>query len=156
MGDIHTLVRSLRGFSRNDEVIKAVRAELRKPVDPVRKKIKMTALTTLPHTGGLNAWVAGTKITASVEFKSKVVTIRLRGGRNSVADLRGGKTGTKSDIRSIDRGRTRHPTFGHRWRGMWFVTTVTPGFFTKTAEEAPEWSDAIERGIAVATGKIHG
>lgn len=156
MGNVHTLVRSLRGFSRNDEVIKAVRAELRKPVAPVRRKIKMAALSTLPHSGGLGAWVAGTKITASVEFKARVVAIRLRGGRNSVADLRGGKSGTKSDIRAIDRGRVRHPAWGRRWRGQWFTQTVTPGFFTKTAESAPEWSAAIERGVAVATGKIHG
>lgn len=148
MGDVHALVRSLRGFSRNSEVIKAVRAELRKPVDPVRKRIRMTALVTLPHSGGLNSWVAGTKITAAVEFKAKAVTIRLRGGRNSL-------TGKRSDIRSIDRGRTRHPTFGRRHRGMWFVTTVTPGFFTKTAGESPEWAAAIDAGIKVALEKLH-
>jgi len=148
VGDVHTLVRSLRGFSRNDEVIKAVRAELRKPVDPVRKKIRMAALTTLPHSGGLNSWVAGTKITASVEFRARVVTIRLRGGRNSL-------TGKRSDINAIDRGRVRHPAWGRRGRGQWFTQTVTPGFFTKTAEEAPEWSAAIEAGVRVALGKIH-
>lgn len=155
MGDVHTLVRSLRGFSRNDEVIKAVRAELRKPVDPVRKRIKATAIATLPHTGGLGTWVAGTKITASVTFGARAVAIRLRGGRRSKGTLRG-FDGGQTDVRSIDRGRTRHPTFGRRHRGMWFVTMVEPGFFTKTAEESPEWAEAIERGIQVALGKIHG
>jgi len=154
MGDVHTLVRSLREFSRNDEVIKAVRTGLRAPVPTVRNRIKTVARTELPSGGGLGAWVAQTKITASVTFKAKYVAIKLRGGRRSKGTLRGTSGGT-TDVRAIDRGRVRHPSWGRRFRGQWFTQSVTPGFFTKTAEESPEWADAIDRGIAVATGKIN-
>lgn len=154
MGDIHTLVRSLRGFSRNNEVTKAVRAELRAPVPIVRTRIKMAARTQLPRAGGLGDWVAGTQIAAKVEFSAKVVKVRMRGGRNSLANLRG-TGGARSDIRAIDRGRVRHPFWGRRYRGQWRTQNVTPGFFSKTAEESPEWATAIDRGIAAALEKIH-
>jgi len=147
VGDIHTLVRSLRGFSRNNEVTKAVRVELRKPVPMVRTRIKMAARGQLPHRGGLGAWVAAIKITALVQFSAKVVSIRMRGGRRS--------TGAQSDIRAIDRGRVRAPSWGRRKRGDWHTQTVQPGFVSKTAEESPEWGAAIDRGIAVALEKIH-
>lgn len=156
MGDIHVLARSLREFERNDTVIKAVRTELRKPVPIVRGRIKATARIKLPHRGGLGAWVAGTKITAAVELGGKTVRIRLRGGRNSVANLRGGTSGTRSDIRAIDRGRVRHPHWGRRARGDWSTQSVPDGFFSRTAEESPEWGEAIDRGIVVALGELHG
>lgn len=147
MGDINTLVRSLRNFERGDVLIKAVRVELRKPVPIVRKRIKATAIATLPASGGLGAWVAQTKITASVTLQAKAVTIRLRGGRRS--------KGSQSDIRAIDRGRVRAPSWGRRSRGSWHTQMVEPGFFTKTANDAPEWGVAIDRGIEVALGELH-
>jgi len=154
VGDIHTLVRSLRGFSRDNEITKAVRVELRKPVPAVRTRIKMAARAQLPRSGGLGDWVAGTQITAKVEFSAKIVKVRLRGGRNSFANLRG-TGGARSDIRAIDRGRVRHPFWGRRYRGQWRTQNVQPGFFSKTAEEAPEWGEAIDRAITVALEKIH-
>jgi hypothetical protein len=156
VGDIHVLVRSLRGFERGDVLLKAVREELRKPVPVVRARIKATAVSTLPHRGGLGAWVAQTKITAAVTLERKAVTIRLRGGRRSVSNLRGGAEGGQTDVRSIDRGRVRAPSWGRRYRGQWHTQTVEPGFFTKTASEAPEWAPAIDRAIVAATGQIHG
>lgn len=155
MGDYQTLVASLRGFERNDILIKEIRKDLRTPVGPVRRRIKATAISTLPSSGGLGTWVAGTKITATVKLEGKRAAVRLRGGRNSVADLRGGKSGTRSDIRSIDRGRVRHPFWGRRFRGQWRTQSVTPGFFTKTAAEAPEWATAINAAVARATAQIH-
>jgi len=147
VGDIHVLVRSLRGFERGDVLLKAVREELRKPVPVIRARIKATAVSNLPHRGGLGAWVAASKVTAAVTLERKAVTIRLRGGRRS--------TGAQSDIRAIDRGRVRAPEWGRRGRGQWHSQTVEPGFFTKTASEAPEWSPAIDRAIVAATGQIH-
>lgn len=155
MGDVHALVRSLRGFSRNDVLIKEVRAELRQPVPVVRARIKATARATLPSSGGLGEWVAATKITAKVELGGKVVNVRLKGGRSSHANLRGSTTGGRSDIRAIDRGRVRHPSWGRRWRGQWFTQSVTPGFFTKTAADAPEWGTAIDRAIGKALDQLH-
>lgn len=147
MGDIRTLVASLRAFDRGDALLKSVRKELREPVPVVRRRIKGQALAILPHRGGLGAWVAGTRITAKVTLGGKRVTVVLRGGRNS----RRGRT----DVRAIDRGRVRHPFWGRRGRGQWGTQTVPDGFFTKTAAEAPEWGPAIDRAIVAANGSIH-
>jgi hypothetical protein len=147
VGDIRTLVRSLRQFEADEVLIKAVAAEIRKPVPAVRARIKVTAVNTLPSSGGLGVWVAGTRITAKVTLAGRAAGLRLRGGRRS--------SHAQSDIRAIDRGRVRHPSWGRRYRGQWFTQMVTPGFFTKTAAESPEWDAAIERGIALATGTIH-
>lgn len=155
MGSIQVLIRSLREFSANAELVKELRKTLREPVDPVRRRIKATAVETLPHRGGLGAWVAATKITAAVTFKGRAAGIRLRGGRRSVSNLRGHTDGGQSDIRAIDRGRVRAPSWGRRSRGNWHTQRVPEGFFTKTAAESPEWEQAIDRGIAQATGKIH-
>jgi hypothetical protein len=147
MGDLRTLVASLRAYDRGDVLLKAVRAELREPVPVVRRRIKGAAIELLPHAGGLGAWVAGTKITAKVTLGGKRVIVLLTGGRNSRR--------SRSDIRAIDRGRVRHPFWGRRGRGQWGTQSVPEGFFTKTAANAPEWGPAIDRAIAVANGTIH-
>jgi hypothetical protein len=154
MGDLRTLVASLRAYDRGGVLLKAVRAELREPVPVVRRRIKAVAVETLPHAGGLGAWVAGTKITAKVTLGGKRVIVVLRGGRNSKGNLRG-TGGGRTDVRSIDRGRVRHPSWGRRYRGQWFTQSVPEGFFTKTSADSPEWGPAIDRAIAVANGTIH-
>jgi hypothetical protein len=154
VGDIWVLVRSLRQFDRDDVLLKEVRKALREPVDPVRRRIKATAIATLPHSGGLGLWVAGTKITALITLRGKAAGIRLRGGRRSKGNLRG-TGGGQTDVRAIDRGRLRHPSWGRRYRGQWFTQQVEPGFFTKTAAESPEWDQAIDRAMATAFGSIH-
>lgn len=155
MGDIHVLIRSLREFSRNDEIVKALRVTLREPVDPVRRRIRATAIGTLPKRGGLGAWVAQTKITAAVTLRGKAAGIRMRGGRRSIANLRGSVLGGQSDVRAIDRGKVRAPSWGRRSRGQWHTQTVQEGFFTKTAAESPEWEQAIEKGVNQATEALH-
>lgn len=155
MGDIHTLVRTLRQFERSGAVSKAVRQKIREPVPVVRRRIKAVAVATLPSSGGLGRWVAATKITASFTFVGKGAGIRLRGGRRSAANLRGTTVGGQSDIRAIDRGRVRHPFWGRRFRGQWRTQNVTPGFFTKTAAESPEWDKAITEALDIAVKEIH-
>lgn len=155
MGDIHVLIRSLREFSRNDAIVKALRKTLREPVDPVRRRIKATARATLPKRGGLGNWVAQTKITAKVTLRGKSAGIRLRGGRRSVSNLRGHTDGGQSDIRAIDRGRVRAPSWGRRYRGQWHTQRVQEGFFTRTAAESPEWEDAVRKAVNQATETLH-
>jgi len=155
VGSVWVLVRTLRHLEADKTVLKAVAAELRKPVPVVRTRIKHAALATLPAGGGLNAWVAATRITAAVELKGRAAGLRMRGGRRSVSDLRGHTHSSQSDIRAIDRGRVRHPSWGRRFRGQWFTQTVPEGFFTKTAAEAPEWDAAIQAGMDKAVSTVH-
>lgn len=146
MNELHALARQLRKFDTDGTITKKLRTELRRPVPAVRARIRAAAIGTLPAGGGINVWVAQTKITASVVMRGRSAGVLMRGGRRS----QGGQT----DMRAIDRGRLRHPRWGHRRRGDWFTQVVTPGFFTKTAAEAPEWDGAVDRAVANALEEL--
>lgn len=135
MGTLDDLIRDLRTFEAKKEVIRQLRTEFRKPVPVVRSAIKQRALDTLPKSGGLNVWVSRTRITAQIRISGSRASVRLRGGRRSV--------GGTSDINRIDKGRTRHPSWGRRGAGQWHAQAVEPGFFTKPNEETDAWREAI-------------
>jgi hypothetical protein len=130
-GSLDQLVRDLRGFEGRREVTKALRARIRKPVPQIRRAIKARALDTLPRRGGLNAWVASTRVTTVIRLAGRAAGVRLKGGRNS--------SKTRSDIRATDRGRVRAPSWGRRGAGAWHNQTVTPGFFTEPAADVDAW-----------------
>lgn len=141
------LVAELRAFQNRGEVIKAMKAGIRKPVPAVRKKIRANALGTLPKGGGLNEWVSKIRINVEVKLTGyKRVGIRLKGGRNS--------KGARSDVNAIDRGRVRAPSWGHRTAASWHSQTVPAGFFTKPASEASEWREAVDAEIDHALDQI--
>jgi hypothetical protein len=142
------LVAELRKFDDRKAVMRELRAEIRKPLPVIRKEIKARAETTLPRAGGLNRWAAGTKITLQVKMTGRSAGVRIKGGRNS--------KGGRSDIRALDRGRLRHPSWGRRGRGQWHTQQVIPGFFTRPATEADQWRqvcvDAVEKALRSIRG----
>lgn len=146
MGSIEALVRDLRGFSGRGEVVKALRKRIREPVPAVRRSIKREAVAILPRSGGLGKWVASTRITAQIRITSRTARVTLKGGRNS-------KRG-RSDIRAIDRGRVRAPSWGHRGPRAWHAESVASGFFTRPAAEAHEWRAAIDAAAEAALETI--
>ena len=142
-GSLDDLIRDLKGFERRGEVVKQLRKEFRKPVPAVRKAIRRRALDTLPAGGGLNKWVAKTRITARVQVTGRAVAVTLKGGRNS-------SNGKRSDIRRLDKGKVRHPSWGRRGEGKWHSQSVTAGFFTGPATEIDQWRTACERAVSNA------
>jgi hypothetical protein len=133
------LVRELRGFNNRREIIKAASKGMRTAVKPVRRAIKAKAKSTLPSSGGLNIWVSKISVLAQIRLSGRRAGVKLKGGRNS---SRG-----RADISAIDRGRVRAPSWGHRTRASWHTVQVTPGFFTKTAEELPDWREEIDAEV---------
>lgn len=146
MGSLDQLVTDLRRFRARGEVAKALRARIREPLPAVRRAIKRRAVTTLPAGGGLNVWVSRTRITAVVKLSGRDAAIRLRGGRKSLHGV--------SDIRRIDAGRVRHPSWGRRGRGEWHTQRVMAGFFTGPAAEVDQWRTAIVEAIDDALDTI--
>jgi hypothetical protein len=138
-GSLAELVRDLKGFEARKEVTRQLRKELRAPIPGVRAAIRRRALATMPRRGGLNRWVAQVRVTAAVKFSGRSAGVRLKGGRNS--------TGGRSDIRAIDRGRVRAPSWGRRSRGAWHNQTVPAGFFTGPATEVDQWRDACVKAV---------
>lgn len=142
---LRQLIRDLKKFEGRKEIVKALRKEIRKPVPGVRKAIRARALSTLPASGGLAAWVAKTRITVKIKLSGRAAGVTLVGGRNS----RGGRT----DVNAIDRGRLRAPNWGNPARG-WHEQTVTDGFFTQPAGEADQWQAACVEAVDNALRKI--
>lgn len=132
------LAADLRAVDDKKAILKALRKELREPVPRVRVAIRAAAVRDLPGKNGLGAWVAKTRVNASVRISgSAFAGLSLRGGRSST-------TGKKSDIRRIDAGKVRAPSWGRRGKGAWHLQEVTPGFFTKTVTDdfAGAWQAA--------------
>lgn len=140
------LVAELQTFRGRRELTKAIGRGLRAATKPARQAIKAAALATLPHGGGLNVWTSKARIVTSIRIGANTGSVKLKGGRNS----RGGR----SDIRAIDAGRVRAPTWGHRTAGSWHTVTVTPGFFTHTAAELPDWRDQVDTEVDNALNEI--
>jgi hypothetical protein len=138
----------LRRFSGRKEMSKLLRKRLREPVPAVRRAIRRRALATMPQRGGLARWVAATKITARISLSGRGAGVVLRGSRKSVGD--------KSDLRRLDAGRIRHPSWGRRGRGQWHTQAVRPGWFTGEAAEYDAWRGAIEAAVADACKEMAG
>lgn len=142
MADWKLVAAEIKGFDGRREVVKAIRKAIREPVPMIRKDIKGRALASLPRSGGLAAWVAASKVSASVKIKSRTVGLLLKGGRNSA--------GGRSDIKAIDRGRVRAPSWGRKGPGAWHTQTVTEGFFSLPASyRGPE----VERVTTLAVDR---
>jgi hypothetical protein len=146
--EIREFARVLRAFDNRAEVVKALRRRMTEPVPAVRAAIKAEAIASLPSGGGLGDWVAAIKITSSTTVNGRTVRVRLRGGRRS--------NGGKTDVRAIDRGRVRHPSWGRRGRGDWHTLIVNPEFFTRPARDADEWPAAIRAGMVDAVRTLDG
>lgn len=144
--DIDQFVRELRSFNDRKVILKELRVGIRRPFPAVRKSIKSRALDTLPKRGGLNRWAASTRITLMTRFSGRKAGVTVKGGRNSA--------GGRSDIRALDRGRVRAPSWGRKHKGDWHTVLVPDGFFTEPVTEAKEWRDEIVSSVDRATQQI--
>jgi hypothetical protein len=148
VGSFDELVRDLRRFDGRREVVKQLRKEIRKPLPTVRRAIKARALATLPSGGGLNVWVAQTRVSAVVRVAGRGARVGMKGTRASVKG--------KASTRQVDSGSTRHPTWGRRSQGSWHVQAVPAGYFTEPASEATQWRDAALAAVDGALATLRG
>lgn len=108
--------------------------------------IRQSALDTLPRSGGANVWVADavTKVMPTAGARSAGVTVRTR------------KSG--HDLKSIDAGRLRHPTYGQPKPTKWGMTPVRPGFFSRPmrSQLTPEMTVAMRESMRVIAKGLTG
>lgn len=140
------LVRELRAFRARREVTNAMGKGIRKAVVPARKAIREKARAILPKRGGLNIWVGRISILAQIRTSGNRAGVKLKGGRNS--------QGGRSDIKAVDRGRVRAPSWGRRTKASWHTVTVVPGFFTETAATLPDWREDVAAEVDKALDTI--
>jgi hypothetical protein len=146
--DLSRLIADLKGVTDRKDILKEVRRTIRGPLPGTRKAIKTSAMRNLPSGNGLNAWVAALRITAKITLTASRVAVNIKGGRNS--------SGARSDIKAIDRGRVRHPSWGRRGAGQWHNQTVVPGFFTETVEgRRGEFVEAVDKGASIVVERLN-
>jgi hypothetical protein len=147
VGNVDQLVAELRGFRNSKAVLAAMRKGIRAGIAPVRQAIRASAVESLPQRGGLNQWVAKTRINLNVRVGSSSARVRITGGRNSA---RGGQ----SDVNAIDRGRVRAPSWGRKGPNDWHTQTVDPGFFTETIDEQDGFRAQVDSEVDRALDTI--
>lgn len=139
------LGKAIRRMGTDRTIINNLSKDIKKMVGPVRTELRDSAIKTLPKRGGLNKWVARSRVNALVRRGVKTAGLSIREGRNS-------STGKRTDLRRINAGTVRHPLFGDRHH--WYLEKVEPGFATKVfdgpvVEEFTHLTlDAIDKTIA--------
>lgn len=132
------LARAGRALRAQGEAGKGQRKELFKAIQratrPLKDDVKQAALRDLPRRGGLNRAVASSKITTRTRTGGRNVGVRIVAAGKTVRDLR-----------SLDRGRLRHPVFGNR--EVWVNQAIRPGWFTRPLEEG---APAVRRELIAA------
>ena len=92
-------------------------AKVEAAADEVKHKINDSARENLPKRGGLNEWIAiapvFTRTKAGLHHDIAVFIIMTKQGH---------------DLRSINRGRLRHPVFGDKEN--WVNQEIKPGYFS--------------------------
>lgn len=104
---------------------KELRSELTKAITktvaPLKKAAKQSATDRLPQKGGLGKRVARTTLRHKRKNTGRDVGIRIEAQTNAVKDpLR------------LDRGRAKHPTYGHK---PWVLQDVRKNWFTDPLED---------------------
>lgn len=129
------LAKRLKGAPKElrSELTKAVT----KAVAPLKKSAKKAARDRLPQQGGLAKRVSKTTLRHKRKNAGRDVGIRIEANTNAVKDpLR------------IDRGRAKHPTYGHK---PWVLQDVRKGWFTDPLEAgAPE----VRKDLTVAMDTV--
>lgn len=123
---------------------------LRESAKPFAEKVRENALEMLPNRGGLNQRVADQVVPRVRKSNSS----RAQGVRLAAT----GRQGMKS-IKNLDAGKLRHPVFARgdqsRDEWPWVPQTVTPGFWSKAAEEVgPQVTANAQAALDVVARKI--
>jgi hypothetical protein len=109
---------------------------LRNAAKPMATSIKEEAAAVLPKGGGLNEWVAKSPISPRTRTTGKSAGVRITGRK------------TGHDLEAINRGRVRHPTYGH---SPWVSETVSSGWWERGALKK---EGLVRRDLIVAMEEV--
>jgi hypothetical protein len=145
--DLPLIKAKLKELGDGNTIPRELAREVRSEVPPLRDSVQLAALVLLPRGGGLNRWVAASKVRASISYSRRKAGIRLVGSRNSM--------GGRSDLAGIDAGVVRAPNYGYRG-GKWHAQAVRPGFFSESVQRVgtERMKAASQRAIRAAVIKL--
>jgi hypothetical protein len=122
----------LRAMGEEGKVFRrGLLAGIRAAAAPAPEAAKASARALLPKRGGLNEYVASSRISVRNRLVGKAVGVRIAGvkGNHSLED--------------IDAGSVKHPVYGNR-KVKWPTQAVTPGWYSKPMEAtSPEVTAAV-------------
>lgn len=149
------LAADCRDAARTD-LERELRAGLRRSVQPTQQAIRSAAERTMPAAGGYRA-----VLTPALRVTPKALSVL---GIQLTVAARG--QGEDRDVKRLDGGELRHPVFGRSRRGRrrgerianpWSVTSIPPGFATKTFErQADAIVGRLGEAMQVVADKIAG
>lgn len=140
--ELHLIAAALRKEANGRQIVNDMRREIRASARPaIQREVRESALEKLPHSGGLNEWMAAAPVRLSIRTSARSAGVSVRVGRNS----RGGH----SDLKGLDAGTVRHPLYGNR--GHWYGEAVTPGSISKAITE--EGADVLEQAVQTAADR---
>lgn len=139
--------RELRTFAARGDVVNECRRDIRKEVPPLRKDIRESAVSSLPHRNGLGAWVAKAGVTVRYKSSGRTAGFSLKVSRKA-------GDGDKADLKSLDdTGGVRHPLFGNR--SKWYPQQVRPGYFTRVWQKrGNDMISTVDQAMDKALDKI--
>lgn len=114
------LSRELRAVG-NKDLRRDLYRGIQRATKPLKERAKDAARSKLPKRGGLNEFVAASKFATKTRGSGANVGVRITAAKAG------------HDVRSIDRGRLRHPVFGNR--SVWVNQSVEPGWFSETIDD---------------------
>lgn len=155
--ELRELGRDLKAEGRADPFrAKCLRAELfqafQRATKPVKEEIRRSALESLPKRGGLNVYIAELKTVTQSRISGASIGVRITSSKSKKAHEAHRRKFSRQnrglsrraqlpkgilfgkglvDLRRLDAGRAKHPTYGHR---PWVLQDVTPGFFTRVVK----------------------
>jgi hypothetical protein len=125
--------------SSNKELRPRLYKVISQATSPLKRNIRSSARSMLPSRGGLANLIARSSLTTKKSVAARSAGVRIVGS-------------SKNDIKKIDKGRLRHPTFSHR---PWVTQSVPAGYFTKPMTEgAPAVAAKIEAEVDVLSAEI--
>jgi hypothetical protein len=116
---------------------------LKAATEPLKVAVKAAAMEKLPKRGGLNAQVAGQKITTQVRTGARTAGVRL--------------TTTTPDTLQTDTGYVRHKVFGNRKRWVRQEIPNASGWWSETLKDAaPEVTAELVGVMEAVSVQIQG
>jgi len=126
-------------------------AGLRAGARPLIPALQDAARAELPKRGGLNEHVAASRFSVRTRLGPGSAGVSIVNQPAADTSRRGGG---QTQFGS-DRGAVRHPVFGHKDR--WAVTTVQPGWFSKTLEaRMPQVAAELTATVTAVADRLAG
>ena len=117
-----------------------LRRNLRAVVKPIKPLVQASLRAGLPKKGHLNTFMGNASVGARVRTEGRDVGVRIVAGKKG------------HNLRKLDEGEIRHPTFGHK---PWKKQAVTPGLVSKPIEaEKPAMQRAVMDAVNATAKKI--